>query len=113
MENITTEKIINKQEIFQSRFGKVDGFGWWYLDPIQTDASTQFTSKDFQEGLYVRVVQLTLVSPDHMEMNSQVEVTWRTLCTISHSLMVHAQVLDEYIHSVLMYTIHQIFLFIN
>ena len=42
-------------------------------------------------------------------MNSQVEVTWRTLRTILHSIMVHAQVLDEYIHFALMYTTHNIF----
>ena len=43
-------------------------------------------------------------------MNIQVEVTWRTLCTIAHSLMVHAQVLESYIHFALMYTADNIFL---
>ena len=37
-------------------------------------------------------------------MNRQVEVTWRTIRTISHSLMVHAIVLEACIHFALMYT---------
>ena len=37
-------------------------------------------------------------------MNGQVEVTWRTLRTIVHSLMVHARVLKACIHFALMYT---------
>ena len=42
-------------------------------------------------------------------MNGQVEVTWRTLRTIVHSLMVHARVPKHYIHFALMYTIDHIF----
>ena len=42
-------------------------------------------------------------------MNRQVEVTWRTLRTITHSLMVYARVLEAYIHFSLMYTTDQIF----
>ena len=42
-------------------------------------------------------------------MDGQVEVTWRTLRTIAHSIMVHARVLESYIHSALMYTIDHIF----
>ena len=29
MENITTEEVIDKLDLFQARFGKVDEFGWW------------------------------------------------------------------------------------
>ena len=43
-------------------------------------------------------------------MNGQVEMTWRTLRTIAHSLMVHARVSEAYIYFVLMYTIDPIFL---
>ena len=53
MENITTEEVMDKIDIFQSKFGRVDEFIWWYLDRIQTDAGAQFTSKQFQEGLSV------------------------------------------------------------
>ena len=42
-------------------------------------------------------------------MNRQVEVTWRTLRTISHSLVVHDRVLEAYIHFALMYTTDKIF----
>ena len=36
-------------------------------------------------------------------MNRQVEVTWRTLRTVAHSLMVHARVLEACVHFGLMY----------
>ena len=50
-----------------------------------------------------------LAAPEHQEMNGQVEVTWRTLCTVAHSLMVHARVLEVYVHFALMYTTYHIF----
>ena len=56
MENITTEEVMYKLYIFQGIFGKVDKFGWWDMERIQTDTGTQFTSKKFQEGLSVRGV---------------------------------------------------------
>ena len=52
---------------------------------------------------------MTLTAPQYQEMNRQVEVIWRTFCTIAHSLMVHAKVSEEYIHFVFMYTTDQIF----
>ena len=42
-------------------------------------------------------------------MNGQVEVTWKTLRTIAHYLMVHARVPENYIHFALMYTTYHIF----
>ena len=42
-------------------------------------------------------------------MNGQVEVTFWTFRIITHSIMVYAQVLDEYIHFALIYTTHHIF----
>ena len=74
MENITTEKVMVKPYIFHARFEKVDEYGWWNMDIIQTDAGTQITSKDFQEGLSVHEVLLGLVALYHQEMNDQVEV---------------------------------------
>ena len=53
---------------------------------------------------------MTLAAPEHQEMNGQVEVTWRTLRTITHALMVHARVSEAYIHFSLMYTADHIFL---
>ena len=44
MENITTAEILDKLDMFQSRFGKMDQFDWWDLEIISADAGTQFTS---------------------------------------------------------------------
>ena len=56
-----------------------------------------------------RGVCLTLAAPEHQEMNRQVEVTWRTLRTVAHSLMVHARFPEVYVHFALMYTTYHIF----
>ena len=95
--------------MFQSRFGKIDQFGWWDLERISVDAGTQFTSTKFKEECQLRGVRLTLAAPEHQEMNRQVEVTWRTLRTIAHSLMVHARAPENCIHFALMYTTDHIF----
>ena len=79
------------------------------MERISADAGTQFTSTKFKEECQIRGVHLTLASPKHQEMNGQVEVTWRTLSTIVHSLMVHARVPENYIHFALMYTTDHIF----
>ena len=42
-------------------------------------------------------------------MNGKVEVTWGTLQTIAHSIMVHARFIDKSIHFALMYTTDIIF----
>ena len=42
-------------------------------------------------------------------MNEKVEVTWRTLRTVAHALMVHARVPEVYVHFALMYTTYHIF----
>ena len=52
---------------------------------------------------------MTLLAPEHQEMNKQVKVRWRTLRTIPHSLMVHARVSEAYIHFSLIYTEDHIF----
>ena len=31
MEKITTEEVMDKLDIFQSRFGKIEQFGWWVV----------------------------------------------------------------------------------
>ena len=100
---------MEKLDIFQSRFGKIDQFGWWDLEIISADAGTQFTITKFKEECQIRGVCLTLAAPEHQEMNGQVEVTWRTLRIIAHSLMVHARVPEVYIHFALMYTTYHIF----
>ena len=47
---------MDKLDMFQEGYGKVDEFGWQDMEKIQTDYSMQFTSKEFQEGLYVHGV---------------------------------------------------------
>ena len=43
MEKTTTEEVMDKLDMFKSRFGKIDQFGWWDLKRISADAGTQFT----------------------------------------------------------------------
>ena len=52
---------------------------------------------------------MTLAAPEHQEINGQSEVTWRTLRTVAHTLMVHARVPEVYVHFALMYTTDHIF----
>ena len=69
MENITTAEVLDKLDMFQSRFGKIDQFGWWDLERISVDAGTQFTLTEFKEECQIRGVCLTLAAPEHQEMN--------------------------------------------
>ena len=43
MDNITTEEVMDKLDMFQSRFEEIGQFGWWGLERILADAGTQFT----------------------------------------------------------------------
>ena len=52
---------------------------------------------------------MALAAPEHQKMNRQLEVTWITFRTIAHSLMVHARVLEAYIHFALMHMTDHIF----
>ena len=95
--------------MFQSRFGKIDAFGWWDLERISEDAGRQSTPTEFKDECQTRGVLFKLAVPEHQEMNVQVEVTPRTLRTVAHSLMVHARVPEVYVHFALIYTIDNIF----
>ena len=83
--------------------------GWWHLKRISADSEKQFTSTKFKEECQTCGINLTLAETEHQEKNRQVEVAWRTLHTISHSLMVHARVSEACIHFALMYTTDHIF----
>ena len=48
MEKITTEEVMDKLYMFQSKFGEIDQFGWWDLEIISVDVGTQFTSTEFK-----------------------------------------------------------------
>ena len=43
MENIFTEEIMDKLDMFKYILRKIDGFGWWDLERISEDARTKFT----------------------------------------------------------------------
>ena len=111
MENITTAEVMNKLDMFQSIFGKIDQFGWWDLEIISADAGTQFTLTEFKDECQTCGVCLTLAASKHQDMNGQVEVTWRTLRTFAHSIMLHARVPEVYVHFASMYTTDHIFRF--
>ena len=61
----TTEEVMDKLDIFQSIFGKIDQFEWWYLETISEDAGTQFTSKELQDACQTHGVHLALAAPEH------------------------------------------------
>ena len=65
MKKITTEEVMDKLDMFQSSFWKIDGFGWCYLERISADAGKQFTSTEFKEECQTRGDHLTLAVPEH------------------------------------------------
>ena len=87
MGKIQKKEVMDKLDMFQSRFGKIDEFGWWDLDRISADVGTQFTLTEFNEECQTRGFLLTLTPTEHQEINGRVKVTWRTLRTIEHSLL--------------------------
>ena len=97
--------------MLQSRYWKIDEFGWLDLERISLDAGTQFIPTDFEEECQTRRVHIKLVTPEHHENNRQVKVKWRMLCTFSHSLMVNARFSEVYIHFALIHTTDHIFRF--
>ena len=65
METITTGEVIDKLNMFQAIFVKVDQFGWWELEIISADAGKTFTSTEFQDECQTRGVLLTVAAPVH------------------------------------------------
>ena len=61
---------------------------------FQNGAVAQFTSKEFQGGLYLHGLQLVLAAPYHQGINGQVELICRTFRINAYSIMMHAQVSD-------------------
>ena len=75
MEKIKTEKEKGKLDMFQSRFGKIDDFGWLDLERISADTGMQYTSMNFKEYCQTIRVHLTIVAPKYQEINGKIEVT--------------------------------------
>ena len=42
MDKITTEAVMDALDMFHSRLGKIDEFGWWDLEIISADVGKQF-----------------------------------------------------------------------
>ena len=61
---MSAEDIMDKLYMFQARFGKVNEFGQWDLERIQTDAGT-LIPKEFQESISVRGLYVTVAAPNH------------------------------------------------
>ena len=53
---------MDKLDMFQSRFGKIDECFWWNIERISPDAGTQFNSTGFQGACQTRGVNLTLAT---------------------------------------------------
>ena len=49
MEKVTTEEVMDKLDMFHSRFGEIDQFGWWDLERISEDVIMQFTLTEFKD----------------------------------------------------------------
>ena len=49
MDKITTEEVMDKLDMFQYIFVKIEEFGWWYLKIISEEAGKRFTSTEFKE----------------------------------------------------------------
>ena len=41
MEKVSTEEVMDKLDMFQPRFEKINGFGWWDLERISGDVELQ------------------------------------------------------------------------
>ena len=48
MDKITIEEVMDKLDMLQSRFGRIDEFGCWDLEKHSADAGTQFTLTEFK-----------------------------------------------------------------
>ena len=49
MGEFSTEEVMDKLYMFQSRYVNIDEFGWWELEMVSSDAGLQFTSTEFKE----------------------------------------------------------------
>ena len=63
MEIITTEEVMDKLDMFQYIFGKVDDFSWWELEIISLDAGMQFTSTELQDERQINGIRIKLEAP--------------------------------------------------
>ena len=60
---------MDKLDMFQSRFGKIDEFRWWGLERVSVDVGTQFNSTEFKDKFQTRGVHLTLAATEQSSFN--------------------------------------------
>ena len=65
MKKISIEEVMDKLDMFQPRFGKIDEFRWWDLEGISSDAGFQLTSTEFKEEFQTCRVHLMLAGLEH------------------------------------------------
>ena len=65
MDRIIIEEVMDKLDMFQSMFGKIDEFVWWDLEIISADEGTQFTSTELKEKFQLCSVHLVLAALEH------------------------------------------------
>ena len=56
---------MDKLDMFQSRLGKIDEFGWLDLEIISEYSGTQFTSTEFKDECQTCGVHLMLADTEH------------------------------------------------
>ena len=65
MGRINSEKVMDKLDMFQDIFGKVDEFDYWDLERISADTDMQFNSTEFLDKFQTCGVWITLAAPEH------------------------------------------------
>ena len=56
---------MDKLDMFQSIFGKVDKFGWWELEIISAYTGTKFIYTESKKEFQTRGVHLALEAPEY------------------------------------------------
>ena len=65
MEKTKTKEVTDKLDMLQSRFGKIDEFGWWDSEIISANVGKQLTYMEFKQEHQTRGVHLELGAPEH------------------------------------------------
>ena len=65
---------MDKLDMFQSRFGRIDKFGWWDLETISADAGSQFTSTELKQECQTRGVDIRSSGTSENEWTGQIYI---------------------------------------
>ena len=67
-----------------------------FISAVRTDADPVFVSQEFITACEEQHIKFSHAAPRHQEMNGLAERTWQSLRELAFSMMVHAQVGDEF-----------------